>query len=666
MATQAFYISDLPAVATPKTELPGGLMEVETKTGPGGSLQNKKLTVEQLAAFLATLGLNANDLPSLYKSVEFRTRAEQQQLYPALYNAQVMAELKGDTMALGTQIWANTDPDGVNVYRVVYDSAGPLRVWTDGTFGASGRGLQPAKFVAVTAAVALPTPAAPTLTFTAARKLVAVLAGYADSDFEYKQGTGSYVAYPAGGVQVDDNQHAAGELQFRVKATASHPAGAPASNELLAARTRRMNWVPVGDSITFGIGTDPNQDTDSYPAQEQATLPATNYKLTNKGVSGKQVSAMRDDASTFLYPLYDASYDVNFAAVLGGTNDLLYNTYASADEILLSLQQLHQGLHTAGFVTAAGTILPIRDLPAAQEAKRQAVNAGIKAKAVSDWGCAGVDDYDGLGFNTLSDSADGIHPNKAFYGRMAALERVTLGQVAVAHQVPFTPAGGGGSGILPYTRFWFRAEDAVIDGNGVFSILDHAGSGAKLVAATGTPQLIPNGNNGKQTVRLNGASLVSTLNGSVMGNNPCALLVACKSNNADQNYNIAGLVTNDNNPGHCLDLLLFNGKLTTHNGQAFDGNTPVVDLSSGFHVLGSLYDGTNVRTFNNGTFTAPYPLTNTLSDTPVALGIGGYSFDPGLQDADLTFTDYVVRFNGDEAPFLQQADMLKAAAAIPY
>jgi len=154
MATQAYYISDLPSVTAPKTELPGGLLEVETKTGPNGSLQNKRVTLEQLAAFLATLGVNANDLPSLYKSVEFRTRAEQQQLFPQYPNATAMSELKGDTMAQGTTIWVSNDPDGVHFYRVVYDPTDPLRVWTDGTFGQSGRGLISAKIVPVGSAAA--------------------------------------------------------------------------------------------------------------------------------------------------------------------------------------------------------------------------------------------------------------------------------------------------------------------------------------------------------------------------------------------------------------------------------------------------------------------------------------------------------------------------------
>lgn len=50
MAVKGQTISDLPAVVSPITELPGGLFEVEVLTGPvAGAYVNKKLTFEQLA-----------------------------------------------------------------------------------------------------------------------------------------------------------------------------------------------------------------------------------------------------------------------------------------------------------------------------------------------------------------------------------------------------------------------------------------------------------------------------------------------------------------------------------------------------------------------------------------------------------------------------------------
>jgi len=248
MATQAFYISDLSAVTTPKTELPGGLLEVETKTGPSSSLQNKKVTLEQLGAFLAALGANANELPSLYKSVEFRTRLEQQQLYPGLPDATVMQELKGDTMALGTQVWANTDPDGAYVYRVVYDTNGPLRVWTDGTFGASGRGLQPAKFVAVLAPIAV-TPA-PMVAFDPATRLFTATSDtYGLGEIEYQLDAGAI--YSAYSIQVDAQAYAAGRLKYRIRAAGTRLASAWAANDDIPA----LIHYSYADTGSDGIST---------------------------------------------------------------------------------------------------------------------------------------------------------------------------------------------------------------------------------------------------------------------------------------------------------------------------------------------------------------------------------------------------------------------------
>lgn len=73
MATQGFLIEGLPRVATPATELPGALFEVETLTGPNGARENKSLTTEQFAAHLAGA---PNLRPDAIKAVRWLTDAE--------------------------------------------------------------------------------------------------------------------------------------------------------------------------------------------------------------------------------------------------------------------------------------------------------------------------------------------------------------------------------------------------------------------------------------------------------------------------------------------------------------------------------------------------------------------------------------------------------------
>jgi hypothetical protein len=59
-AYQGDYISDLPAVVTPATELPGGLFEVEVLTGPvAGAYVNKRLTTEQFVDYVLSQSTGA-------------------------------------------------------------------------------------------------------------------------------------------------------------------------------------------------------------------------------------------------------------------------------------------------------------------------------------------------------------------------------------------------------------------------------------------------------------------------------------------------------------------------------------------------------------------------------------------------------------------------------
>jgi hypothetical protein len=72
MAVKGDTISDLPAVASAVTELPGGLFEVEVLTGPGaGAYVNKRLTAEQLIDYLSgKVGLNVQQVDLLKFTID--------------------------------------------------------------------------------------------------------------------------------------------------------------------------------------------------------------------------------------------------------------------------------------------------------------------------------------------------------------------------------------------------------------------------------------------------------------------------------------------------------------------------------------------------------------------------------------------------------------------
>lgn len=143
-------INQLPSVVSPKTALSGAYLALDVPLGPvPGAYRTMRGTPEQLAEYLGQLAAD-NSLPSLRKSVEFRTKAERTASGYGPADASTMEELDPLSMALGTEIFVYNDPSGQREYIVVYDGAGPLLVWVDGNFAQSPRGKIPAKIVANT------------------------------------------------------------------------------------------------------------------------------------------------------------------------------------------------------------------------------------------------------------------------------------------------------------------------------------------------------------------------------------------------------------------------------------------------------------------------------------------------------------------------------------
>lgn len=146
-------IYQLPRLVTPAVELVGARFEVDVPVGPMvGGYTSKQVTDAELRGYLIQAATNA--VPSLRKSVEFRTRAERSTFGPSHALSTTMEELLPLSMALGTTIYVTNDPDGVHEYRVAYDGAQlpAMLVWVDGDFSASRLGKIGGKIVPVVGA----------------------------------------------------------------------------------------------------------------------------------------------------------------------------------------------------------------------------------------------------------------------------------------------------------------------------------------------------------------------------------------------------------------------------------------------------------------------------------------------------------------------------------
>lgn len=147
---QGDYISDLPPVLIPGTELPGGFVEIETRTGPGGAWVNKKLTIEQLADYV---GPKTPLQIRTYWSVIYLTRAEA--LADGRPDNATLDQIPALLLCTGSVARVDLHPDlyGQEMIMVYDDRADPtvgLRGFIDSNFQRTTLtydGLQPLKWV---------------------------------------------------------------------------------------------------------------------------------------------------------------------------------------------------------------------------------------------------------------------------------------------------------------------------------------------------------------------------------------------------------------------------------------------------------------------------------------------------------------------------------------
>ena len=192
--------------------------------------------------------------------------------------------------------------------------------------------------------------------------------------------------------------------------------------------------VAIGDSITDGF-PGPFDANGRYPDLLARRLAAAGARLAvqNAGISGNRVLA--DGLLPQFGPKLLDRLDLDaidqagpsIAILMEGTNDLGLPPTATADAVIVGLQNAVDRLHAAGFRVILGTQTPSQGGAAhgspAAIAARNAVNDWIRtsgaADGVVDFHAALSDPLDPDDLRPEFDSGDHLHPSAAGYQAMA-------------------------------------------------------------------------------------------------------------------------------------------------------------------------------------------------------------------------------------------------------
>ena len=188
-----------------------------------------------------------------------------------------------------------------------------------------------------------------------------------------------------------------------------------------------------GDSITDGVGSTPGTAT-SWPNDVAASLISPHGDEVAVADAGIASGRLLSDVSPGINQSGLARADRDVFALPGvhrvilalGINDLAA-AGASADptpaDILAGYRQFVERARERRIAVTGATITPAAMFPPAFEAKREAINAAIRAGGifddVVDFDAAVRDPTDRSRLSPAYDSGDHIHPNTAGYRAMA-------------------------------------------------------------------------------------------------------------------------------------------------------------------------------------------------------------------------------------------------------
>lgn len=197
--------------------------------------------------------------------------------------------------------------------------------------------------------------------------------------------------------------------------------------------------VTLGDSITDGLGSIPNQDNrwpDILAERLQANEATAHISVLNHGIGGNAVVAGGLGPTVYRRFKRDVleQSGVRYLIILAGVNDIGgSNSPAIAQQLINAYQRLVDQAHEHNIHVYGGTILPFGgsqyDNPLREEA-RQAVNNWIRTSgvfdAVIDFDLALRDPEYPAFLDPVYDSGDHLHPGPDGYRRMGEIIALTL------------------------------------------------------------------------------------------------------------------------------------------------------------------------------------------------------------------------------------------------
>jgi lysophospholipase L1-like esterase len=197
---------------------------------------------------------------------------------------------------------------------------------------------------------------------------------------------------------------------------------------------QRVHIVAMGDSTTAGTPAflspaeappaGRGDKTSQYAYWLMQSRP--DWEVTNRGVNGERSDQIR---ARFERDVIQPGPAV--VVLIAGVNDVYQGRPAA--HVIEQLRWMFDRARQAGIRVVAGTIVPYNTATSDQNARMREINAWIRLRAASTTGLAFADTSGAVAApgkpDTLSETADQLHPTPAGYRAMAEAIRPAIEQV---------------------------------------------------------------------------------------------------------------------------------------------------------------------------------------------------------------------------------------------
>jgi lysophospholipase L1-like esterase len=194
--------------------------------------------------------------------------------------------------------------------------------------------------------------------------------------------------------------------------------------------------LPLGDSITFGIGYDGGYRVELF---ERASSDGKKITFTGSQANGPDMvagaafprsheghSGWKIDRLRSLVPMPALETPPHIVLLMIGTNDIAQNDdLANAPDRLGALLD-DLAMHAPDALVVVASVIPLGSAGGAVQKYNAAIPDLVKERAAAGMFVQFVDQFDGF---PTSELGDGVHPNRQGYERMAAVWYAAIGEL---------------------------------------------------------------------------------------------------------------------------------------------------------------------------------------------------------------------------------------------